>query len=1048
MSLPEISVNRPIMIYMFTTVLVLLGMVSFFRLPVDLMPETQNPTLSVRAEYPGVAPEEVENLVTRPLEASLSAAPGIYRINSTSSEGSANIRIQFDWDVNIDEAANEIRTRLDRTRGALPEGVLPPTVFKFDTTQMPIMSLAVSGTQNQDSRALRTLLEKDIQPRLERVPGVAAVDIRGGLRREIHVTLSTEKLRSYNLSVNQIVNVLRNENRNRPVGPMEEGKYEVLLRTQGEFEDVKEINHLVLASRGGTPIYLKDVAQLSDTHEEIRQMVRIDDKPSVRFSIRKQSGTNTVTVAESVRAELAKLEKAFPGISIMPMFDSSTFITQSINNLKDSAIQGGILAVIALLLFLRNVRSTLIVAISIPITVIGTFILMYAYGFTLNTMSFGALALSVGMIVDNAIVIIENVFRHREGGQSHAEAAVTGTSEVAGPLVASTLTSVAVFVPLLFLGGQSGIMFKQLAWIVGFSQVFSLVIGLTLVPVLCSKYLRVREPDAKTHPWLYKIIHSSGRLLDALDENYQRAIHWSLTHRKTVLLSAALIFGSSLLLIPFIGVEMTPETDESEIRVSLELAPGTKIEVTDEMSKRLEAIVRREVPETRHIMSEVGGGGWMSSSSHTSDLSVQLVDKTQRKRSSQQIVDALTPKLNIQPGMIVRARSQSNNMMRNRGGSTERVSVEIRGFDMAVASDIAKRVKDQVDTVPGITNSQVSRREGMPEMLIKVDRDKAASLGINASEVADTLETVIGGRRASQFRQEGEEFNILVRLNEEQRANIGQLQNVAIVTPSGQSVPVGNLITVQRREGPVSIERQDQERMVRVSATYAKRDLGSIMKEIDQKLSGLTMPSGFSIYYGGEYEEQQKSFRELLFALILAIALVYMVMAAQFESLRDPLIILFSIPLAAIGVLLTLFLTETTFNQQAFIGVIMLAGIVVNNAIVLIDYTNLLRHRDKLLLRHAVELAGRRRLRPILMTTLTAILGLLPMALGIGEGAEVQAPMARVVIGGLTTSTLITLLFIPTIYTMIEERGLREKAPARDVEVEGVPEPLRPLGAD
>jgi hydrophobic/amphiphilic exporter-1 (mainly G- bacteria), HAE1 family len=1053
MKLPEHAVSRPIMIYMFTTVLILLGVVSFVRLPVDLMPETQNPTLSVRAEYPGVAPEEMENLVTRPLEASLSAAPGIYRINSTSAEGSANVRIQFDWGVNIDEAANEIRTRLDRTRGTLPEGVLPPTVFKFDTTQFPIMSLAVSGTQGQDARQLRTLLEKDIQPRLERVPGVAAVDIRGGLRREIHVTLSTEKLRSYNLSVNQIVNVLRNENRNRPVGPMEEGKYEVLLRTQGEFQDVKEVGNVVIASRGGTPIYLKDVAQVADTHEEIRQIVRIDDKPSVRFSIRKQSGTNTVTVAEKVREELQRLEKAFPGITIMPMFDSSKFITQSIDNLKESAMWGGILAILALLLFLRNLRSTMIVAISIPITVIGTFILMYAYDFTLNTMSFGALALSVGMIVDNAIVIIENVFRHREGGQTHEEAATTGTSEVAGALIASTLTSVAVFVPLLFLGGQSGIMFKQLAWIVGFSQVFSLLIGLTLVPVLCAKYLRVRKPDAVAHPWLNKLVSGSGRMLDALDENYQRAIRWSITHRKTVLLSATAIFGASLLLIPFIGVEMMPETDESELRVSMELPPGTKIEVTDELSKRIEGIIRKEVPETRHIMSEIGGGGWMSSSSHTSDFSVQIVDKAQRQRSSQQIVNDLRPKLNIQPGILMRVRSQSNNMMMNRrggggggSGGGDRVSVEIRGFDMAVASEIAKRVKDQIDSVPGITDSQISRREGMPEMLVRVDRDKAASLGLNASDIADTLETVIGGRRASEFRQEGEEFNILVRLNEQQRANIGQLQNVTVVTPSGQSVPIGNLVSVQRREGPVSIERQDQERMVRVQAGYAKRDLGSIMRDIDQRLSGMAMPSGFSIFYGGEYEEQQKSFRELLFALILAVVLVYMVMAAQFESLRDPLIILFSIPLAAIGVVLVLFLTETTFNQQAFIGVIMLAGIVVNNAIVLIDYTNLLRRRDNLMLRHAVELAGRRRLRPILMTTLTAIVGLLPMALGFGEGAEVQAPMARVVIGGLTTSTLITLLFIPTIYTMIEERGLHEKA--TEVEAEGSPQPLQPIGAD
>jgi hydrophobic/amphiphilic exporter-1 (mainly G- bacteria), HAE1 family len=1048
MKLPEISVNRPIMIYMFTTVLVLLGAISFTRLSVDLMPDVQNPTISVRAEYPGVAPEEMENLVTRPLEASLSAAPGIYRINSNSSEGSSNIRIQFDWDVDLDEAANEIRTRLDRVRGTLPEGVLPPTIFKFDTSQFPIMFLAVSG--DRDARELRTLLEKDIQPRLERVPGVAAVDIRGGLRREIHVTLSVEKLRSYNLSVNQIVNVLRLENQNRPVGPMDEGKYEVLLRTQGEFQDVEQINNVVVASRGGVPVYMKDIAEVADTHEEIRQIVRVDDKPGVRFSIRKQSGANTVTVAEKVREELKRLEKSFPGISIWPIFDSSRFITQSIDNLKEAAIWGSILAILALLLFLRNIRSTLIVAISIPITVIGTFLLMYRYGFTLNTMSFGALALGVGMIVDNAIVIIENVFRHREGGETHANAAITGTSEVTGPLVASTLTSVAVFLPLVFLGGMSGIMFKQLAYIVAFSQLFSLLIGLTLVPVLCSKYLRVRPPDAAQHPFMNKIVRVSGRALETLDENYQRAIHWSLAHRKTVLLGSALLLAGSLALIPLIGFEMMPETDESEIRVDLELSPGTRIEVMDELSKRAEGIIRREVPETQLMLVEVGGGGWMSSSMHRSEIRVQLAEKSKRKRSSQQIVNALRPKLNIQPGMIVRARSSSNNMMMRRtgGDQSDRVSIEIRGYDMAVAADLARRVKDIVDSVPGVTDSTISRREGMPEMLLKVDRTKAASLGLNASDIADTLETVIGGRRASQFRQEGEEFNILVRLNQEQRANIGHLQNVTVVTPSGHAVPIGDLVSVQRREGPVTIERQDQERLVRVQAGYANRDLGSIMRDIDERLSGMSLPSGFSFFYGGEYEEQQRSFKELLFSLILAVVLVYMVMAAQFESFRDPLIILFSIPLAAIGVSLALFLTETTFSMQAFIGAILLAGIVVNNAIVLIDYTNLLRRRDKLLLRHAVELAGRRRLRPILMTTLTSMLGLAPMALGIGEGAEVQAPMARVVIGGMLTSTLITLLFIPTIYTMIEERGLREKAPARDLEAEGAPEPLQPIGAD
>src|SRR5262245_9634298 len=1050
-NLPAFSVRRPITVYMFTSVLVLLGAISFMRLPVDLMPEIQNPTITVRTAYPGVAPEEVENLVTRPLEASLSSAPGIYRISSTSNEGSSNIRVSFDWSVNLDEAANEVRTRVDRMRGALPDDVEPPTIFKFDTTQFPIMFLAVSG--DKDPRELRTLLEKDIQPRLERLPGVAAVDIRGGLRREIHVKPSIEKLRSYNLSVIQISNILRRENQNRPVGPVDEGKYEVLVRSQGAFNNVEQIRNVVVTSRGGIPIYLKDVAEVEDTHEEIRQQVRIDGKPGVRFSIRKQSGANTVTVAEKVRNEIERIQKSFPGITIRPIFDSSQFITQSIDNLRDSAISGGILAILALLLFLRNIRSTLIVAASIPITVIGTFLLMYSGGFTLNTMSFGALALGVGMIVDNAVVIIENVFRHREGGMTHAEAAVFGTSEVTAPLVASTLTSVAVFVPVLFQAGMTGIMFKQLAYIVAFSQVFSLIIGLTLVPVLCAKYLRVRPPDAKRHPWMNQIIQVSGRALEGLDDRYQRAIHWSLNHRKTVVLGAIFLFAGSMALIPFIGFEMMPEADENEMRVNLELPAGTRIEVTDELVKRVEAIIKRDVPEMEHTMVEVGGGGFMGgSNTHTAEITVQLKSKSERQRSSQEIVNAIRSKLNLQPGMIVRARSSSNNsMMRRMGpGSNigERVSVEIGGHDMRAASDIAKRIKDIVESVPGITDAQVSRREGMPEMLITVDRAKAASLGINSSDIADTLETVIGGRRASEFREEGQEYDVLVRLSQEQRANLAQLENVTVVTPAGRAVPIGDLVRMQRREGPVSIERQDQERLVQVTANYANRDLGSIMRDVDRQLTGMSLPTGFSLNYGGEYEEQQRSFRELLFSLILAIALVYMVMAAEFESLRDPLIILFSIPLAAIGVCLTLFLTETTFNMQAFIGMILLAGIAVNNAIVLIDYTNLLRHRDKLLLKHAVELAGRRRLRPILMTTLTAILGLVPMSLGFGEGAEVQAPMARVVIGGMLTSTLITLLFIPTIYTMIEERGLREEAPAKDLGVEGAPQPLEPLGAD
>ncbi|HSE99054.1 MAG TPA: efflux RND transporter permease subunit, partial [Blastocatellia bacterium] len=737
-------------------------------------------------------------------------------------------------------------TRVDRVRGSLPEEVEPPTIFKFDVSQFPILFLAVSG--DRDPREMRTFIEDEIQPRLERVPGVAAVDIRGGVRREIHVNLSIDKLRSYNLSVNQITDILRRENQNRPVGPMEEGRYEVLLRTEGEFDNVDQIRNVVVTSRNGVPIYMRDVAEVKDTHEEIRQIVRVDDRPGIRLAIRKQSGANTVTVAEKTYEEIERILKAFPDVSIWPIIDTSTFIQRSIDNVRTSAISGAILAVMILLLFLRNLRSTLIVAIAIPVAVIGTFSLMYFYGFTLNTMSFGGLALGVGMLVDNAIVVLENIFRHREGGLTHKEAAVLGSSEVASAIVSSTLTTVAVFVPLVFLTGMTGIMFMQLSYVVSFSLACSLLVALTLIPVLCAKYLRVRPPDVKAHPMMNRLIETSGRMLDGLDARYQRAIQWSLAHRKSVVIGAALLFAGSMALVPLIGFEMMPETDEGEVRVDLELPAGTRVEVTDELTRRIEEILRREVPEAEHTLTEVGGGGWMSSNTHIGEVRLRLVEKAKRDRSSQEIADALRSKINIQPGLITRARAGGGSfmtrMMPTSGG--DRVSVEIRGYDMIVASDLAKTVKDAIDSVPGVTDSRISRREGMPEMKIWVDRVKAASLGINASDVADTLEAVIGGRRASQFRQQGDEFDILVRLNEEERANIAQIDQVPVVTPSGQSVPIGSLVRMQRREGPVSIERQDQERIITVTAGYTGRDLGSIMSDIDQKLSAMSLPGQFS----------------------------------------------------------------------------------------------------------------------------------------------------------------------------------------------------------
>jgi hydrophobic/amphiphilic exporter-1 (mainly G- bacteria), HAE1 family len=1049
MKLVEFSINRPVTTYMMIATILLLGAIAFFRLPVDLMPEMEFPTLTVATTYQGVAPEEMETLITRPIEEAVGALAGVEKIRSSSSEGQSSVRISFTWGTDLNEAASDVRTRLDRLRRILPEDADPPTLFKFDTTQFPIMFLAVASSE-MDALALRHLMEEQLQYRLERVPGVAAAEIRGGLRREIHVDMFLEKLRALNISPEEVTNTLRRENLNLPVGPVEEGKYELLLRTQGEFQSVDQIRNVVITARNGIPIYIRDVARVEDSHEEIRQIVRVDDQPGLRLSVRKQAGANTVQVAKAVHEELEKIRQDYSHLTIVATMDSAIFIQRSIANVRDSAISGSVLVILVLFLFLRNINSTLIIGITIPISIIATFALMYFYGFTLNTLSFGGLALGVGMLLDNAIVVLDNVFRFRDEGLPIKSAAIRGTSEVGTAIMASTLTSVAVFVPLVFLTGFSGVMFKQLAYVVSFAQFVSLFVALTIIPLLCTKMLRHREPDAKRHPWAHAVIEWWVGVLDKLDAQYQGILHWSLTHRKTIVAFAGLVVVASLYLGQFVGFELMPETDEGEIRVDAELPSGTRIEVTDQVAQQLLRIIRENVPETLRIMTEIGGGpgggggGGRPSSVNTAEFRVQLVDRDNRQRTAQQIATALRPKLNIQPGMIVRTRSAGSNFMQ-RFSSTggDRASVLIRGHDLPAATELAKNVKTYMDTTPGLADAQISRREGLPEVLIKVDRDKASVLGLNVSQLAGALQTTVGGTRASMYRDGGDEYNILVRLVKSDRNRLEFIPQIPINTPLGKTLPIGSLVSMEQTQGPVSLEREDQERVITVSGNLANRDLGSVMREVESKTRTLELPRDFSISMGGELEEQEKAFKELMVSLLLAIVLVYMVMAAQFESLRDPLIIMFSIPLASIGIVLALLLTNTTFNIQAFIGTILLAGIVVNNAIVLVDCINQLRREEEMSLREAVELGGRRRLRPILMTTLTTVLGLVPMALGLGEGGEVQAPMARVILGGLTTSTLITLVFIPILYTLVEERAERARTRAGAPESGAAPVPVQ-----
>jgi HAE1 family hydrophobic/amphiphilic exporter-1 len=671
----------------------------------------------------------------------------------------------------------------------------------------------------------------------------------------------------------------------------------------------------------------------------------------------------------------------------------------------------------------------LIIGVAIPVSVIGTFAVMHIAGFTLNTVSFGGLALGVGMLVDNAIVVLESIFQQRERGLRPVEAAVVGSKQVALAVTSSTLTTIAVFVPVLFLKGTAAVTFKQLAYVVTFSLFCSLTVALTVVPVLCSRFLGGTRRFSRTSP-LGRLYYLAGDLQIRLAENYGSLIRWALDHRPIVLATAALLFVGTYQLMPLVGVELTPEADEGEVRADVELEPGTRVEVTDEHIQQMAKLVRDKVPEAMNIMVETGGGGFSrGSSTHMGELRIRLKPQTERKRSAKEIANAIRPVLAAQPGVVVRTRVSSGMTSRgSRSGSSggDRLAVEIRGHDLQTLEDLAEQVRAAMASVPGVPEVQISRQPGMPEMLVTVDRLKAATMGLNVSNIADALETAIGGRRTSMFRQQGDEYNILVRLNERDRMNLGQVGQVPLLTIGGRTVSADSVIQLRRQEGPVSIDRADQERIIVVSGTIAERDLGSIMRDLDARLQTVNRPPNYEFKYGGEYEEQQENFRQLTFAAILALILVYMVMASQFESLRDPFIILFSIPLAAVGVVGILIYTQTTFNMQGFLGVIVLVGIVVNNAILLIDCTKQMQNDEGLPLREAVITAGRRRLRPILMTTSTTVLGLVPMSLGIGEGAELQAPLARVVIGGLVTSTMITLVVIPVIYSLLEEK----KAPA------------------
>jgi HAE1 family hydrophobic/amphiphilic exporter-1 len=1021
--------------FMISAVVTLLGVISLSRLPVDLMPEFEQPTLNVRTSYTGVGPLEIEELITRPMEQAVSAVPGITRVESSSSEGNSQIRLNFEWGSDLSEAADEVRTRVDRMRNRLPEDADPPTIFKFDSNQLPVLQIGIEG--EYDPVTLREVAQNEIAPRFERVDGVAAVTVNGGVRREIHVDLSKEKITALNLSVDRVVQGIRQENQNTPLGEIYQGDSTFLVRSQGQYQSIEDIKNLVVMTREAVPVYLRDIAQVTDTTEQRRSFMRINGKPGIQLQVQKQSGKNTVAVANLVRAEVERVNREVPGIHMIVTQDNSVFIQRAIDNVQEHALVGGILVVLIIFAFLRDLRSTLIVCTSIPVSVIGTFALLYFGGFTLNTMTFGGLALGIGMIVDAAIVVLENTHRHLHMGKDKMTAAIEGSEEVWSAILASTLTHIAVFIPLLFLSGTASIMFTQLSVVVMFSLAMSLFVAVTIVPVLCSRWLKTPDEEATATGLMARFYRLSERFLEAMDERYRKTIHIALNHRPTVIATAVVLVIAAALIYPMITVELMPQTDEGEVNINAELAVGTRVERTEEALLRLEDMVRERVPEAVTIITNGGGGGnnWQGGggggggSTHRGQIRVMLTPRGQRTRTNEQIAIALRRELQGLPGVAVRANPAggNNQIMRflsgggqnNQGGSS-RLQVEIRGHDLDDARRVAQDVRSVMEDTPGLADVNVGREEGRPEIAVRVDRPKAAMLGMSVGSVATTIQTNVAGTAAAQFRERGNEYPIVVRLREADRQEISDVGDVLLNTPTGQVVPAKNVLAVNREAGPVQIDRKNMERITRVNAE-TEVAISEAVKAVQERLPQVRVPPDFAVGFGSEIEEQARSFQQLQLVLILAVLLVYAVMASQYESLRDPFIIMFSVPVAGIGVVLSLLLTGTSFSMQAYIGIIMLAGIVVSNAILLVDYINTLRRRDGLPIREAVELGGRTRLRPILMTSIATMLGLVPMAIGIGEGGELQAPLARVVIGGLLTSTMVTLVLVPAVYTLFEE---------------------------
>lgn len=1028
MSLYEGAVKKPIMTSLCFLAVVIFGLFSLSKLPIDLYPDIDTNSIMVMTAYPGASASDIENNVTRPLENTLNAVSNLKHITSRSSENMSLITLEFEFGNDIDVLTNDVRDKLDMVSSQLPDDVENPIIFKFSTDMIPIVLLSVQANESQ--AALYKILDDRVVNPLARIPGVGTVSISGAPKREIQVYCDPNKLEAYHLTIESISAVIGAENRNIPGGNFDIGSETYALRVEGEFDDSSQLNDIVVGTHNGANVFLRDVARVVDTVEERAQETYNNGVQGAMIVVQKQSGANSVEISKKVAEALPRLQKNLPSdVKIGIIVDTSDNILNTIDSLTETVMYALLFVVLVVFLFLGRWRATLIICITIPLSLIASFIYLAISGNTINIISLSSLSIAIGMVVDDAIVVLENVTTHIERGSDPKQAAVHGTNEVAISVVASTLTMIAVFFPLTMVSGMSGVLFKQLGWMMCAIMFISTISALSLTPMLCAQLLRLQKKPSK----LFKLFFTPiERSLDRLDVEYAKMLNWAVRHRWMVILGCVVFFFLSLICAKGIGTEFFPAQDNARIAVQLELPIGTRKEIAQELSSKLTNHWLTKYKDIMKVCNYTVGQAdsdntWASmqdNGSHIISFNISLVDPGDRDVSLETVCEEMRQDLKSYPEF---SKTQVILGGSNSGMSAQATAdFEVYGYDMEMTDSVAARLKKALLNVPGVSEVNISRSDYQPEYQVDFDREKLAMHGLNLSTAGNFLRNRINGAVASKYREDGDEYDIKVRYAPEFRTSIESLENILIYNNKGESVRVKDVGRVVERYAAPTIERKNRERIVTVSAVISGAPLGDVVSAGNKIIDKMDLPGDVTVQIAGSFEDQQDSFRDLGTLAVLIVILVFIVMAAQFESLTYPFILILSVLFALSGILMALFITNTTLSVMSLLGGIMLIGIVVKNGIVLIDYTILCRERGQSIL-NAVVTAGKSRLRPVLMTTATTILGMIPMAVSSGQGAEMWSPMAIAVIGGLTVSTILTLIYVPAMYCIFGGVGVRRQ---------------------